>query len=182
MPQKRLSPSKSHLFRLILLLVIALLIIIGLVWFFLLRDKDPTKGYHPKYTVSSSEDQSKTSGGSSQTTESGNKNSDSGSPATDVTSEQVPIASSGSIIIDDLEQKAGYINAKATVSGFTTTQCVYSFAAEDAKPVVRQIDGTCQGISIPQGEFELIGTYTLTVTAYNGTSQKISVTKDINVQ
>lgn len=98
------------------------------------------------------------------------------------TSNQIPVATAGSIKITSLNQTNGYVNAKAVVSNFTTTQCVYSFYAPQAKPVVKQVNGDCAGVSIPQSEFEFIGTYTLTVTAYNGTSEKVSVSKDIAVQ
>lgn len=154
------------------------LIIAAVIWVFV-ASREPVKQASPKYSTSSSSTQ-KNNGGSTSQTEQNSKGSD--NTATTVTSQQVPVAPKGSVSIVDLEQAKGYINAKAVVSNFTTTQCVYSFTAQDARPVIRQIDGDCEGISIPQGEFELIGTYTLTVTAYNGTTEKISGSKDIAVQ
>jgi len=174
--KKHSSLNKKNL---TIILVIVGVVIIAAVAFWLITSRhDPTSQYHPKYSTPSA-----SSGGSSVSTpqvENDSKNSD--QTASDTTSQQVPVAPSGSVAIVDLSQADGYINAKATVSGFTTTQCVYTFTAQDARPVIRQINGDCTGVSIPQGEFELIGTYTLTVTAYNGTTEKVTASKDISVQ
>lgn len=180
MPAKSLSTKKPS--RMQLGVIVILLIVISgiLTWHFLLRDKDPTNSYHPKYTISSSAGQNEGTGGSDQAT--GDKNPTEDSTNTNVTSEQVPVSSSGSVTIVDLEQKDGYINAKASVSGFTTTKCVYSFTADEADPVVKTTAGSCDGISIPEVEFQYLGTYTLTVTAYNNTTEKITTMKDIDVR
>lgn len=151
-----------------------------IIWALFIRHTDPTKQYSPRYTVQPSKSQSGNSVGASQS----DKDPGSDNTTTSVTSDQIPSAASGSINIVDLEQANGYINAKASVSNFTTTQCVYSFTtANNANnPIIRQLDSQCDGVSIPEVQFQYLGTYTLTVTAYNGTSEKISTTKDIDVQ
>ena len=174
------SKPKRRRFLFVLLAIGILIAASVIVWALVIRHTDPTNKYSPKYAVQSSKDQSSSSGGTSQSV----KDPGSDSATTSVTSDQVPAAASGSISIVDLEQANGYINAKASVTNFPTTQCVYSFTAtNDANnPIVRQLDGQCDGVSISQVEFQYLGTYTLTVTAYNGTTEKISATKDINVQ
>lgn len=97
------------------------------------------------------------------------------------TSDEVPPSQVGSITITNLNQKSGYVNALATTSNFTPTQCVYSFSSNGSKPVVREQSGGCTGISIPEGEFDKIGTYTLTVTAYGG-GEKLTASADIYVK
>jgi flagellar basal body-associated protein FliL len=176
--------SNKHA-RTILISVIAGIVVIaaGLVVYFAYFANHPkTTEPSPQYPVTQSDSNNGTpsknvdygKGSSGDTTNTGSD--------TTTTSNQVPVANSGTITITTLNQTSGYVNAQAVVSGFSTTQCVYSFAAPQAKPVVRQINGNCSGISIPESEFEFIGTYTLTVTAYNGTSEKISASKDIAVQ
>lgn len=97
------------------------------------------------------------------------------------TDQQVPTALEGSINVTELSQANGYINAKATIVNFTANKCVYSFVNQDARPVVRETSSGCDGISIPEVEFELIGTYNLTVTAYSETD-KISTSKSIEIK
>lgn len=92
--------------------------------------------------------------------------------------DQISIAQEGGIVISELGQSDGYVNAKASVTNFTLAKCVYSFSNPDARPVVRETVKDCSGISIPEVEFEILGTYTLTVTAY-GENDKLIATKDI---
>lgn len=174
---KKPVSSKKRLLLLLVTITIALAIGATLFWRFTVKD-DNSKDLKPKYTVSANESQS--SGGSAKT-ETPAKDTD--AQTSSVTSEQVPVAPAGAITIVDLDQADGYVNAKATVSNFTPTSCVYTFTSDGAdKPVIRTLDGTCDGISIPEVEFQYIGTYTLAVTAYNGTSEKITASKDIVVQ
>lgn len=165
----------------IFILIGLVILLVGLTLAFLLtRTHDTKKDSHPKYSTTTTQSQSSSTKDETKTSKAPDKNT--ATPPTNVTSEQVSLASKGIITITDLDQSSGYINAKASVSDFNVTQCVYSFTAPDAKPVVRQQDGSCEGVSIPEAEFEIIGTYKLTVTAYNGIIEKISTTKDIDVQ
>ena len=97
------------------------------------------------------------------------------------TNEEIPASSTGALTIATLEQSDGYVNARAEVSNFTPQQCVYSFKIEGGKPVIREQTGSCVSISIPEVEFDRIGVYTLTVTAYAG-DEKVTATKEIDVQ
>jgi hypothetical protein len=97
------------------------------------------------------------------------------------TSEDIHSSQVGTINIVSFDQSGGYVNVRAEVTGFATEQCVYSFEIADGKPVVREQSGSCSLISIPQSEFDRIGVYTLTVTAYSG-DEKLTVSKEINVQ
>lgn len=95
--------------------------------------------------------------------------------------ESIPSNNTASISIDELSQSNGQITAKASTVDITVSNCVYNFTSEGARPVVRETKGGCNTISIPSVEFEKIGTYTLTVTAYDEAT-RISTTKKINVE
>lgn len=171
--------STQHRVVILVFFVIAVFVLMACVWFFFFRSNDPAVNYRPKYSTPSSNGSTSTSGAGTAD----KRNSPGSNQSTmSVTSEQVPTSNTGIITIIDLEQTNGFVNANASVSNFETTQCVYSFTADGARPVIRQVDNSCTGVSIPQGEFEIIGKYTLTVTAYHGTTDKIIATKDINIR
>lgn len=156
------------------LIAIALLVLGFVIYYFFFAPKDPTTSYAPQYPDSTSAKNSETRETAPETTKT--PESQAGQIA-----ENIPVASSGSIEIVDLNQRDGFVNALAQVSGFTSTKCVYLFESEGARPIVREIVGACSGVSIPQVEFEKIGTYTLTVTAYND-SQKVTTSKELSVR
>lgn len=161
----------------ILVPTLFLVLLASAVAIYLFYRADPTKDYSPKYPLNDSGQ------AASNTPEPSNSDQSSKSPVStnDKTSEDTPIVPSGSITIAELEQASGYVNARAAVSNFTTTQCVYSFVAENSRPVVREQQGGCSGVSISQNEFDKIGNYTLTVTAYNSAG-KVEAKKDIYVR
>lgn len=167
------SPTIVLVFLMVLLLGVA-------VWWFIFRNTDPAKSYQPQYPESV-KTELKQGDNKSATAADDYKNSDNTSTPSSETSNQVPLAKTGNIEIKNLNQKDGFVNVLATVSNFETNKCVYIFNATDSRPVVREISGNCSGVSIPQVEFEMIGTYTLTATAYSG-SEKITATKDIDVK
>lgn len=96
-------------------------------------------------------------------------------------SDEIPTSQAGSITITSLEQSGGYVHVRVDTMDFAVKQCVYSFKISDGKPVVREQSGGCEPVSIPEGEFDRIGVYTLTVTAY-GSNQKISTSQNIDVR
>lgn len=154
----------------IILLIMALLVAGGLLAYYFYKNQDPTKYYKPMYDTSTNTDPQQSS---EETVKENPRQSD-----LPTTSEDVPAATSGSINIVDLNQADGFVNAKAEVGNFATSTCVYQFTSEGARPVTRELQGQCDGISIPQAEFEKIGNYTLVVTAYSN-DQKLSSTPQI---
>lgn len=97
------------------------------------------------------------------------------------TNEDISSSQSGSITIQSFEQKDGSVNVRAETSNFNALKCVYSFTADGGKPVVKEQAGGCSALSIPQNEFDMIGKYTLTVTAYSA-NEKVTISKEIVVQ
>ncbi len=148
--------------------VVLVLCAVGYYYLVFVPNYDPTDSYTPVYPVETS----------NQSTA---KDKDSIASDNTTTAEDVPKSVSGSIVIDDLNQKNGYVNIKATVSNFTPTQCVYSFTINGGKPVIKEQTGTCTGLSISQEEFDRIGTYTVTATAYSS-SEKITATQTIEIK
>lgn len=132
----------------------------------------PTDTYRPQYPVSDSTKQPQ-----SETKQGGKKE-----PTTlPNTTEETPEAKTGTITILDLNQRDGFVNVNVTTTDFSTTRCVYQFTSEGARPVVKEFQGLCQATSIPQVEFEKIGSYTFTAIAYSAT-EKITTTRDINIK
>lgn len=99
----------------------------------------------------------------------------------DQTTDNIESSASGRILIETLNQTHGYVNVKATVEQFKVNKCVYEFTSDGARPVIRETPDDCQGISINQMEFEKIGPYLLTVTAY-GETGKLTDSQTINIK
>ncbi|MCB9822872.1 hypothetical protein H6800_01190 [Candidatus Nomurabacteria bacterium] len=149
----------------IIIVIAVLLLLVGALAYYLFRSEDPTNDYKPLYETASDRE-----------ADSSNDNKakdDTSQSTTPSTSEEVPSSPSGSVRITQANQANGFINAKAEVSDFQVKTCVYQFTSEGARPVIRETQNQCEGISIPQAEFEKIGTYNLVVTAYS-TGNKIS--------
>lgn len=103
-------------------------------------------------------------------------------PGTDnKTSEDIDTSTTGTIEIASFNQSDGYVTVEAKIKDFAAQQCVYTFSIEAGKPVVREQSGSCSKISIPEGEFDRIGVYTLTVTAY-ADSDKLTTSQEIDIQ
>lgn len=170
---KKQYPHKKALF--IALASLLLLIAGSVIYFVFFTDRNPTANYFPQYPQSISSD----SDNSADNSDSSIKN-----PAvsqTDQTSEDIPISLSGTVEIINLNQKNGYVNVLATIANFSATKCVYIFEGDGARPIAREQTGGCSGISIPEVEFEKIGTYTLNVTVYSDTD-KITASKDVDIR
>lgn len=151
--------------------IVAALLLVGGVYYYFIRKTLPTDTYSPRYPISSQ----------TPTTNQEQKGDTAAEQPSSTTTEQVPAATTGSIRITDLVQEKGFVNIGIEVSNFTVSKCVLSFTSDGAKPIVREQSGGCHNTSIPQVEFEKIGDYTLTVTAYSA-SDKIQATQEINVQ
>jgi hypothetical protein len=120
-------------------------------------------------------------GDSDQSGDASNPKENSSTNISDKTSNDFQVNTSGSISITTLDQTNGIVSAQATVSNFSPQQCVYTFTIQDGKPVIRETNNECTRVSIPQGEFDRIGLYKLTVTAYSG-SEKLTTSKDIDIK
>lgn len=159
---------------LIAAVIAGVLLIAAIAYFIISRNNDPTRTYTPQYPESVKTSESDGNIKSDDKTRPDN-------PVSPQSSQEVPASNSGSLSITNLNQQDGFVNALASVNNFTTNKCVYLFTSEGAKPVVREQSGVCSGVSIPQVEFDKIGGYTLTVTAY-GNSSKLEATQEISIR
>ena len=180
MYRSRTVKTSSKKLILSAIILITLLLIGTAIWYFFLKQTDPTKSYQPEYPSSVKTEPKQSNDTNASTTDDYKTNDENSTPSLE-TSNQVPIAKVGSIEVTNLNQNDGFVNVLATVSNFETSKCVYSFTAPDARPVVREVIGNCTGVSIPEVEFEIIGNYTLTATAYSG-SEKLTAAKDIDIK
>lgn len=175
----KINKYKSTKISKVLWVTIPLTIVAGLfVWYFVFKSSGITTP-QPKYPIVEGKADRNTE--DTQQTDTNNKEVKSNVPADTKTSQEVPAATTGAIVITEVEQSNGYVNAKAATSNFSSSQCVYSFVAPDSRPVVKEQPGNCSGISVSQNEFDKIGTYTLTVTAY-GESGKLEAKKEIYIR
>lgn len=160
---------------LVISVVMIMLLVLGFIIYNLLFiPKDPTSSYSPQYPDSTSIENTPSGNNTHDTTKVAN-------PQGEQIAEDVPVASGGSVNILDFNQQNGFVNALAKVNAFTPIKCVYLFESEGTRPVVRELSGDCTGISIPQVEFEKIGKYVLTVTAYSD-SEKLSTSKELSIR
>lgn len=171
MKLKAKNKSRNNLY--IVAVVVVILAILGIVLYVFFTNQSSERT--PEYPTTDSNNSS------TGTSNEDSTKSPSSSNETSTPSDEIPVSEAGAVTITNLNQKSGYVNVLATVSNFTPTQCVYTFTSEGSKPVTRAQDGSCSGVSIPQEEFDKIGTYTLTVSVY-GQGEKLTATKDIYVQ
>ncbi len=158
--------SKKYILPLSILIA---LIFIGVLVFAFTRNRDPTGAYSPLYPNSVTSRDDKPIKEPVKTGESMDR---------PTTSEEVPVSSTGSIQISTLNQQDGFINALAETRNIQVDECIYIFTSDGARPVTRETKDSCDGVSIPQVEFDKVGVYKLVVTAY-GEGKKISATKEI---
>ena len=175
-----MKTNKSSSKRFVVLSIIAVIATaLGIfLYFYYPYLTNPVKGYEPMYPVSTTT-QTVVNPQKTQSTDTPTKADP--NAGSNTTSQDVPVAASGSIQITELEQTNGYVNARAEVANFTTAKCVYQFIASDSRPVIKEQTGSCGGLSVSQNEFDKIGTYTLTVIAYSATD-KIQTQKDIYIK
>lgn len=166
------SKSSGISKRLLVGLIAALLIAAAAGLYYYKTAQKPTDTYDPQFPVS----------GSTKQPQPNVKQGSKENPITlPETTENTPTSSNGTITIEDLNQRDGFVNVNVTTANYSTARCVYQFTSEGARPVIKEFQGSCQATSIPQVEFEKIGIYTFTATAYNAT-EKITVTRDIDVR
>lgn len=165
--------GKKRVIVLTLLAAVIVLATVVIYWYSSIQN--PTDAYQPKYPVEN------TPASDIPFAVPNNTDKTDQIIASPQTSEEVPQATSGTLEIIELNQASGFVNARAKATNYSESKCVYQFGSTNARPIIREISGECSGISIPQVEFEKIGTYSLTVTAYNDTS-KITATRDIAIR
>jgi hypothetical protein len=120
-----------------------------------------------------------------------NPQSKSNLPSTDSTNvdpskstDEVPVKQDASLIITKLEQSGGSVSYAATFDGIDGNgTCSAQFTASGAKPVTSTTKASGQecSASISEVNFNLIGTWTLTLRYYTANTQ-VTATKAINVQ
>lgn len=96
---------------------------------------------------------------------------------------QVPIATDTSIAITSLTQQNGQVSYVATISGEGSGTCAALFTHTASKPVENTTSASgvsCSG-SIPDVEFDILGTWTLTLRYYTDNHQTVA-TKDIVIR
>lgn len=169
---QRKPRKKSKKLFLIILILIAISIAGVMTYFWLFRQSPQNTTINPLDALVSDD------------RDGANNIKDNPSPPTEATgnmpAEDIPLNATGSIVINQLDQKNGMVRANASVSNFNTERCVYSFTAEDSKPVVREQAGNCSELTVPQDYFDKIGRYTLTVTAYSS-NDKLTISQEIDV-
>lgn len=158
--------------RLLVGLIAVVLFVAAASLYYYKTIQKPTDTYDPQFPVSGSTKQPQS------TVKQDTKENPTALP--EVT-ENTPTSSNGTITIQDLNQRDGFVNVNVNTASFSTARCVYQFTSEGARPIIKEFQGNCQATSIPQVEFEKIGTYTFTATAYNAT-EKITVTRDIDIR
>lgn len=164
---KNQKKPKSYIY--IWAVSIAVIVLILCAYFFLFRKPSPII-IQPQYAPGTSEDNA-----------TDNPDKQQANPMLDTPNEEIPLSATGNVTITNLNQKNGYVNVLAEVSSFTPSQCVYTFTSDGSKPVIREQNGTCVGVSILEDEFDRIGTYRLTVSVY-GDNQKLTTSKDIYIK
>lgn len=98
---------------------------------------------------------------------------------------QVPTSSSSVITIDSVEQTNGLITYSATITNPATEgTCSAIFTKPNSKPVSRVFNtksAMCGPVSIPELEFESLGSWLMTIRYYANDSQSVD-TKSVEVR
>jgi hypothetical protein len=108
-------------------------------------------------------------------------------PSTNSTSQEVETTSTVILAIDSFNQSNHSVNAAASITGANADGvCVFLFTSEGDKPVTREVGSTMNeqrrtcSISIPEVEFNKLGTWKLNVTFYLN-NQKSEASKDVTI-
>lgn len=99
------------------------------------------------------------------------------------TTDTVPTSDTASVVITGFAQSGGQVRATAAISGGQADKCVFTYTAQDSRPVVKQVsasNNSCSS-SISEVEFDMIGARNLNVTAYIG-STKTEVNKSVTIE
>lgn len=96
---------------------------------------------------------------------------------------QIPTSTDTTITIDSLRQENGQVIYSASISGSGGGTCAALFSSRSGKPVndtAAATGTTCQG-RISDVEFDMVGSWTLTLRYYVGDHQSVA-TKDIVIR
>lgn len=160
-----------------ILVVIIVLIVCGIGYYLLEKNKQSALENNKTLQPSGSAKNDVINGGKDSTTPS------TGLPdeSTSTTSDQVPTSDTLSVSIITTSQSNGMVRASATTNGSGT--CVFQYKpADGGKPVTKQVEVTNNGCSFEasQNEFSYLGKWTLTVTYYSNNS-KAEATQDVTI-
>lgn len=90
------------------------------------------------------------------------------------TTDEIPQSTTISISLDSTTQSSGNVVAKVSIKNNSQDGvCSFTFSKENARPVVRSIDtssNSCE-VSIPEQEFEMIGTWNVSVHYFSNNTQ-----------
>jgi len=105
-----------------------------------------------------------------------NKNNTVTTPGVDSskTTDQIPESTTTSISITKLTQSQKMVNADISINSSTTDGiCSYTFTKDGAKPVTRSVNSSNNSCttSIPELEFEMIGTWNLKAKYFSNNTQ-----------
>lgn len=184
----KLKQSQRPNRKRILIAIISIVIVLGLSWgsYAFIRNRNDVKKRQQQQALDESQTESakKTVEKSSNSTSSDN---DKGVSRSAQTSEQVPVNTSLTTIIDNFSQLNGVVNASARITGTNTSgTCVFSFTNPDDKPVVPEVKSSSSGnaqvcsVSIGESSFSKLGTWNLTVTFYQN-DQKAQANQSVTI-
>lgn len=169
-----IQAKQSTLFVLVL---VALLLIVGALYWFIIRDPSASVDQNANDPTIES----------AKTTQEKSTKQTSVTDSATTTSEEVPVNRETLVTITNTSQTAGRVNASATVSGAGGQgTCVFQFTAPEAKPVTKEVTSTGAGeqtcnVSIPEVEFDLLGKWNLSVTFFRDNT-KASTNTEVTIQ
>lgn len=102
---------------------------------------------------------------------------------TNKTTNEVPESKSIAISIKSINQSSGSVTAKISINSPQKGVCSFTFSKDRARPVVRSIEtstDSCE-VSIPEQEFEMIGTWSLSAHFFSNDTQA-SATGSVSIQ
>ena len=112
-------------------------------------------------------------------------NGSTSTPTTDKTTNQIPVSTAMSIVIDTLVEQNGAVDYSGTVTNpVAGGACSAVFTSKINRPITLSPTysaGKCGPDTISANSFTSIGTWTLTLRYFTNTTQ-VSVSKDINIQ
>ena len=112
-------------------------------------------------------------------------NGSTSAPTTDKTTNQIPVSTTMSILIDTLTEQNGTVTYAGTVTNPVAGGiCSAVFTSKINRPITLSPTysaGKCGPGTVPASSFTSVGTWTLTLRYFTNTTQ-VSTSKDINIQ
>ena len=102
---------------------------------------------------------------------------------TNKTTNEVPESKNLAISVKSISQSSGSVTAKISINSSQKGVCSFTFSKDGARPVVRSIEtstDSCE-VSIPEQEFEMIGTWSLSAHFFSNDTQA-SATGSVSIQ